>query len=518
MTDLIKIKEYNKKLLQVEKGNTLNLKNKTKAQFKIGLGFASEYKYAIHTIGFQYIYFKINEYEDFFCQRFYYPDLIDLHKRSKIPVLTQETNSPINKMELLLFSLNYEGNYLKLLDLLNLSGIQLNKAKRGFPILIAGGICPTYNPEPLKNIFDAFVIGEAEDVLPKILKAYKNKLKKHDFLKKISSVQGVYVPGYNTKVKKAQTASLNTNLTSHITTPFSKFPNTLFLEIQRGCQHNCKFCILSHSFKEARMRSINKILKIAKKQISFCKNIRLISPSSCDHPNAKKIYEKVKELGFSIKSGSQRADRLIQKKDILKFVKNDKLTIAPETASANLRNKINKQITNKQIYDCVRLAAKNKYKTIQFFFIIGFSNETSKDRQEIIKMVKKTREILDSNNSEKTTIELTINCHIKKPHTDFERDAQLKVDKYLIHINKIKSALKKIKIDYMDETLLLLEAILVRGSEKEGMLLEKIYSALGINPKRKDIENLINTDKYFTKIRGKLPWSFINLRPSKKTK
>ena len=199
----------------------------------------------------------------------YYPDLIDLHKRSKIPVLTQETNSPINKMELLLFSLNYEGNYLKLLDLLNLSGIQLNKAKRGFPILIAGGICPTYNPEPLKNIFDAFVIGEAEDVLPKILKAYKNKLKKHDFLKKISSVQGVYVPGYNTKVKKAQTASLNTNLTSHITTPFSKFPNTLFLEIQRGCQHNCKFCILSHSFKEARMRSINKILKIAKKQISF---------------------------------------------------------------------------------------------------------------------------------------------------------------------------------------------------------------------------------------------------------
>ncbi len=207
MKTIDKIREHNRVLLASENGTRVDVKSKQDAEFRAAIGFASEYRYAMHTLGFQYVYFYLNQRKDFFCERFYYPDkgLLPLHKRGKIPLLTQETNSPVKGSDIILFSLNYEGNYPKLFEMLRLIGLPTNSSERREtdPVYIAGGICPTYNPHPISRYFDAIVVGEAESVLPGLADEFKKlrragRYTKAKYLSIISKHRGVYRRDYKT--------------------------------------------------------------------------------------------------------------------------------------------------------------------------------------------------------------------------------------------------------------------------------------------------------------------------------
>ncbi|MCW1309612.1 MAG: hypothetical protein QXP04_02870, partial [Candidatus Nanoarchaeia archaeon] len=320
-------REYLKKLLRSEKGNPVNIKNKIallkrKNLIRWAHGYPDEYKYGMLCVGFQLIYFLLNRDKDTFCERFF------LQKKEK-EVLTIETQTKLKEFEVISFTLHYELLYPNILKILENTGIPVFASERERPIIIGGGTCASYNPEPLSLFFDVFVIGEAEDTIKELLKVYKkyrNK-KKSEILREFAKIKGVYVPSlykikYSndnkisrivtiapaaSKVEKRYTNNIN-YFQHFIVSPFSLESNLCSIEIARGCNRGCRFCMLSYMFRPQRFRKKEIIIKIARKLRNYTDKIRLIAPSEDAHPDILYVLKKLKGMGYKIIVGSQRAD------------------------------------------------------------------------------------------------------------------------------------------------------------------------------------------------------------------
>lgn len=519
-----------KKLFLNEKGNNINfeLKNKEGIEVKWVHGYPAEYQESMPCIGFQSIYFLINKHKNVLCERFFLPP------KKYGSVLSLETQTRLKDFDVISFTLHYEPLYMNMLSILEQSNLPVfsNKRKEKHPLIIGGGICPSYNPEPLAYFFDVLVIGEGEGVIDKIVKVIKeSKKKKEDkktILKKLSKIQGVYVPSlYKFKFKKDSTikkivtniphkfvkrnvsGDLNKNITSFIVN--KRLPYRL--EILRGCAYNCKFCVLKRFFNPPRIRSYDTIIDIAKKARKFTDKIRLIAPSEVNHPDILRIYKKLNDLGFKLIIRSQRADKITE--EFLEFFKKNKqktLIIAPEACSQNLREKIGKNINDKSIFKVVDYVNKFNIPTLQLFLITGFPEETEKDLRAIVDMSKRIIKKLKKNKR----LVLCINCHIKKPFTDYEIRKQTSIETYYNIIKKIKKKLKifkNIEVRCMEKNNLIVESILVRGDRRSGLILYEAFKKGGTYKSWVDAceKSNLNLEFHLRERKNEiLPWSVIS--------
>ena len=153
-------------------------------------------------LGTRILYHTINERKDTYCERVFapWPDMEDELRENNIPLMTLETKDSLNEFDFLGFTLQYEMSYTNILNMLDMSGITIRASERGEdePIVMAGGPC-AYNPEPLYDIADFFVLGEGEEIMNEVLdvyKKYKGKGTKKEFLREISKIEGIYVPSF----------------------------------------------------------------------------------------------------------------------------------------------------------------------------------------------------------------------------------------------------------------------------------------------------------------------------------
>ncbi len=178
-------------------------KSMVPGMLRYALCFPDLYEVGMSHLGLKILYAHANLREDVWCERVFAPD-VDMERLMRemgVPVYGMESLDELNGFDIIGFTLQYEMSYTAILNMLDLSGLDIHSAKRkkAFPLVIAGGPCAS-NPEPLADFIDAFVLGEGEEVSDEIFEICKTaktqKWNKHQLLVARSSVKGVYVPSF----------------------------------------------------------------------------------------------------------------------------------------------------------------------------------------------------------------------------------------------------------------------------------------------------------------------------------
>ena len=480
---------------EIELKNKLNKEtgyviHKAGGRTKFALVYPNVYHVGMSNLGIHIIYDLLNQRTDTSCERFFLPErkTIEQIEKSKSPLLSLETQIPLYKFPLIGFAISFEPDYFNILKILELGKVKLQSAERGEldPIIIAGGPCATFNPIPLAKFVDAFVIGEGEVVMPPLLDtiyaAKSEGLTRSDILKKLSEVDGVYVPAHS-KVTKRQWLKDFDNKPSHtvIITDDTEF-NMYLIETARGCGRHCRFCMAGYCFRRPRNHSLEVLVKEVEAAKHYNKKIGLMGAAISDYPQIDELCGAITSAGLKMSVASFRADSVTKNLvEALAASGAKTLTIAPEAGSNKMRAVINKGIEEAHVFNTIKLGLEAGIKNYRLYFMIGLPFETLEDVEAIVDLTNRLKDYMDAEtNGGKLT--LSVNPFIPKPFTPFQWSPM--ADKKYIDeaVKLIRSSLKRKNIEIISESTreAAIQAVLSRGDEKISEVLLSAHKNGGI--------------------------------------
>lgn len=462
------------------------------AKLRFAFVFPDKYEIGISNLGVRILYDLINKHPDFMADRAYAPEP-DFKPEFLYGL---ESKRPIKDFDIVGFSLQYELSYPTVLKLLEMSGVAYRNDARSEqdPIIVAGGPC-TYNPLPMAEFIDAFIIGDGEYVNLAIcqkLLEHKN-LPRNERIKKLAEIEGVWVPacGKDKKIKKcAVPLEYETALKSYPIPFSSSVHDRAVVEIRRGCGRMCRFCQPGHVTLPVREREAEEIIQITKELVhnTGYDEYSLLSLSSNDYSN---IREVIKELAIdfndkkiSVSLPSQRIDGFnLELANLVQSVRKSTMTLAPEAGSQRLRNVIKKNISKEQILDAVLTLYKNGWSRLKFYFITGLPTETKEDLDEMASLLDEIKRGVRALKKEfglkhGFDITCTLSIFVPKPFTPFQWCPQFDLDTVTEHIHYLKDKtahIKGLKINYHEKYISMLEAVLTRGDESLCKYIEALY-------------------------------------------
>src|SRR3990170_8734808 len=477
-------------------GNELNvIKKEPEGKLKFALIYPDIYENGMSYLGLQILYHIINQRPNSLCERVFlpWPDAEEILKNNSIPLFSLESHTPLKEFDVLGFSLTYELNYTGVLNILSLSGMPLfsQERKEDFPLVIAGGFS-VFNPEPMADFFDLFVIGDAEEVIHQVLdsieKGKKENLKKRELLVELSRISGVYVPSFYEpkydennrftgvwrKIPEAPEKIIAQTVSElkpeyYPQAPVVPFIETthdrLTLEIMRGCGQACRFCEATSIYRPKREKDIEQILKEADCGIANTgyEEISLLSLSSTDFKNLPELVQRLQKKFYpkrvSIALPSLRPGSFSM--EIAKTITQTKktgLTFAPEAGTQRLRDVIRKNITEENLLSSVEIAYSSGWNLIKLYFMIGLPTETDEDLKGIADLVGKVFKLGKTFGPGKS-VNVTISPFTPKPYTPFQWEKQEKINEIERRISLLKDLLdfRNLKVSYRDPLVSFLE-------------------------------------------------------------
>ena len=386
------------------------------------------------------------------------------------------------------FSLSYELDYFNVVPILKAISIPLYAKDRDetHPLVIAGGPCITTNPMPLSPFFDCLCIGEAEVILTEMLPVLKGGISENraELKKRLSSLAGVFVPGYSSKpVGRQWVKDLDAfPVHSTVLTRETELGNMFLIEVERGCNWGCRFCLVNNCYKPMRFHSVENILNQAETGLKYRKRLGLMGPAVTDHPQIEELVGKLHDMGAELSVSSLRIKPLspVVLGEVIEGGTNT-VALAPEAGSQRLRDVIGKRINEDDILKAVEKVAAQGIKQLKLYFMIGLPEETDEDIEGIALLVTKCKDIFDRHQSW-SRITLTIAPFVPKAGTAFQREGMASLDTLKHRLSLLKNKLPSKGISVKNESLEWSEvqAVLSRGDDKlAGVLadMEKITLA-----------------------------------------
>lgn len=481
---------------------------------KIALAFPDLYEIGMSYLGFKILYEIINKIDGALAERVFSPavDMEKLLRERKLPIFSLETYRPLNTFDIVGFTIQHELSYSNILNLLELGQIPLRSEERkeDAPLIIAGGP-GTFNAEPLSAFIDLFVIGEGEEIVGEIIEVYKRwkdkKQSRAKLLEELAHLKGIYVPSFYkvTYLKDGRVESVTPKketyhsvIKKRIISNFDQVPYPLFpvvpnidvvhdritLEIFRGCTQGCRFCQAGMIYRPVREKSVNTLLELAEKILSHTgyEEISLSSLSSSDYSEIERLItrlvDRFKEKGVGVSLPSLRIDSFsVALAQQVQRVRKTGITLAPEVGTQRLRDVINKNVQEEDLYSSIEAAFKGGWRKIKLYFMVGLPTETEEDVEGIVRLVSKVDRMGREITGRKVSINISVSAFVPKPHTPFQWEAQEERDILSKKIRYLKNRLnwRNISFSYPDINRIYLEAVFARGDRRLGEVLERAH-------------------------------------------
>lgn len=522
-------------------------------RLSVALVYPNQYHVAMSNLGFQRVYHYFNSDDDVVCERSILPDdeSLSLIERRGEPIVSLESQSPLSRFDIVAFSLSFESDYINVLRILELSKIPIKADERreGFPLVICGGACSFFNPEPMAPFVDIFIVGEVEGLMEEIIEPVKKwrrcTIDRSELFRSLARVKGVYVPsayepiyasdgsfkelraadGFPALVQRRISKAMGKSpAASKVLTDAAELGPMYLVEVSRGCARNCWFCLAGYIYRPPRQYSKDAIMKEVMQGLSAVRKVGLVGTAAYDHPDIGQICGEIIKAGGAISISSLRVDALGDDLiDALAKSGHKTISLGIEAGSEKLRKAINKGLSDEQILGGAERILSAGIPNLKLYFMIGLPGEADEAVHEIIELLKKINHIMVKHTKKAKPagkITVSLNCFVPKPFTPFQWEAMEEIKSLNDKIKILKAwaaRIRNLNLIYDLPKWSFIQALLARGDRKVADIIMKTRESRGdwfaairqIN---------INPAYYVYRRRDyceALPWDHINIGISK---
>ena len=493
-------------------GGELNAVLPETDDFRVVLAFPDLYEIGFPYLGFQILYHLLNSVKGVSCQRVYAPaeDAELILREEDIPLFSLEEKLPLSEAGLIGFTLQYELHASNILNMLELGKIPLHAEARAEsdPIIVAGGPI-AYNPEPFAPFFDAFLIGDAEESFPALVKQIRdyriNDLPREEILRRVSSMPGVYVPllyrvetveGKIFPVLKRKSEDAPEQVEANHISSLSPalYPanplvplisvehDRLTVEIMRGCSRGCRFCNAGLLHRPTRELSSDDVLLLIARGLKATgyEELSLLSLSTADYSGLYKVLDGINrqldDPGISLSYPSLRPDAFTPAMAAsISSGRKTSLTFAPEAGSERLRSVINKDIRDEELFSALKIAREHGWRSVKLYFMVGLPDETDDDLHSLIKLARKAADVM--NPPRKKHLHVSLAVFSPKPNTPFQIAGMPPLDEIRRRIRLVRDGLhdRRFKVSWHDPEMTLVETAVGRGDRRLSEVIERVF-------------------------------------------